>query len=241
MGQQVDFVAALFAGVLTFLSPCVLPLIPGYVAFMTGLTMAELTGEQRRIPAVLVPALLFILGFSAVFVALGASASALGGFLTENRVLFERIAGVAVIALGFLMLGIVRVPWLYGEARFEMAKARRYGPFAALVMGMAFAFGWSPCVGPILGSILMLAVDSAQAWRGALLLGIYSLGLGIPFLVVALTLGRVRPLLDWLNRRALVINRVAGVVLIVLGVLIASGRFAQIVGVLSNVIPKVGG
>ena len=118
--------------------------------------------------------------------------------------------------------------------------------FAVVIGLLMLAYAWAIYIfrnreDKRLGSILMLAVDSAQAWRGALLLGVYSLGLGIPFLVVALTLGRVRPLLDWLNRRALVINRVAGVVLIVLGVLIASGRFAQIVGVLSNVIPKVGG
>jgi cytochrome c-type biogenesis protein len=130
---------------------------------------------------------------------------------------------------------------LYGEARFDMNKVRRFGPVAALVMGAAFAFGWSPCVGPILGSILMLAMDTADAGRGALLLGVYSAGLGVPFLAVALALGRITPLLAWLNRRALVINRVAGGVLIVLGLLILTGRLAALVGFLSGIVPKVGG
>jgi cytochrome c-type biogenesis protein len=139
------------------------------------------------------------------------------------------------------MLGIIKVPWLYGEARFEMRRLQKLGPFAALAMGMAFAFGWSPCVGPILGSILMLAVDQADASRGALLLGAYSAGLGIPFVAVALLLGRVKPVLSWLTRRSLVINRVAGVVLIVLGTLIVTKQLGPLVSLLSRVVPKVGG
>lgn len=241
MNDTVSLLAALGAGVVTFLSPCVLPLIPGYVAFMTGMSAAELSDDRRRTSAVLVPALLFVAGFTIVFVALGASASALGGFLSDNRQLLETVAGVLVIALGFFMLGIIKVPWLYGEARFEMNKARRFGSAAALVMGMAFAFGWSPCVGPILGSILMMAASSAEVGRGALLLGAYSLGLGVPFVAVALLLGRVKPLLSWLNRHALVINRVAGAVLIVLGVLIVTGWIGTVVGFLSRYIPKIGG
>ena len=122
-----------------------------------------------------------------------------------------------------------------------MHKARRFGVLAALVMGMAFAFGWSPCVGPILGSILMMAANSAEVGRGALLLGMYSLGLGVPFVLVALMLGRVKPLLNWLNRRALVINRVAGVILMILGLLILTGWIGPVVGFLSLFIPKIGG
>jgi cytochrome c-type biogenesis protein len=241
MGSAVGIGAALGAGVLTFLSPCVLPLIPGYIALITGLSGREAPDGPATTRRVLVPALLFVIGFSTVFVALGASASALGSFLSANRLLFERIAGIAVITLGVLMLGIIRVPWLYGEARFDLARARRFGPAAALVMGMAFAFGWSPCVGPILGSVLMLAMDSGQASRGALLLGAYSAGLAIPFLAVALALGRAKPLLSWLSRRTLVLNRVAGGVLISLGLLILTGWLAPLVGFLSRFIPKIGG
>lgn len=241
MDDFVPLLTAMGAGLLTFLSPCVLPLIPGYVAFMTGMSASELTAEDRKLSTILVPSLLFVLGFTVVFVALGASASAVGSFMTSNRRLFEIVAGVIILVLGFFMLGILRVPWLYGEARFEMQKARKFGTLAALVMGMAFAFGWSPCVGPILGSILMMAANTAEVGRGALLLGMYSLGLGIPFVLVALMLGRIKPVLNWLNRHTLVINRVAGVVLMILGVLILTGWIGPVVGFLSMFIPKIGG
>ncbi|MBN1193528.1 MAG: sulfite exporter TauE/SafE family protein [Coriobacteriia bacterium] len=241
MDDLVPLLTAIGAGLLTFLSPCVLPLIPGYIAFMSGLSSSELAAEDRKITTVLVPSLLFVLGFSIVFVALGASASAVGSFLMANRKAFEVVAGVIIFVLGFFMLGIVKVPWLYGEARFEMQKARRFGVLAALVMGMAFAFGWSPCVGPILGSILMMAANSAEVGRGALLLGLYSLGMGVPFVLVAVMLGRVKPVLNWLNRRALIINRVAGAILMLLGLLILTGWIAPVVGFLSMFIPKIGG
>jgi len=233
--------AALGAGFITFLSPCVLPLIPGYIAFMTGMSSAELTAENRKLSTILVPSLLFVLGFSIVFVALGASASAVGSFLKQYSDVLEKVAGLIIMLLGFFMLGIIKVPWLYGEARFEMQKAKRFGSFASLLMGMAFAFGWSPCVGPVLGSILMVAANSAEVGRGALLLAVYSLGLGVPFVLVALLLGRVKPILNWLNRHALVINRVAGVVLMVLGLLILTGWIGPVVGWLSMFIPKLGG
>lgn len=241
MNDTASLFAALGAGFITFLSPCVLPLIPGYIAFMTGMSSAELTAENRKISTILVPSLLFVLGFSIVFVALGASASAVGSFLKQYSDVLEKVAGFIILLLGFFMLGIVKVPWLYGEARFEMQKAKRFGSFAALLMGMAFAFGWSPCVGPVLGSILMVAANSAEVGRGALLLAVYSLGLGVPFVLVALLLGRVKPVLNWLNRHALIINRVAGGVLMVLGLLILTGWIGPVVGWLSMFIPKLGG
>jgi len=233
--------AALGAGVLTFVSPCILPLIPAYIAFMTGVSTGDGDGEARRLPRVLAQALLFVLGFTLVFVGMGASASALGGFLARGSDVFDVVAGVLFVVFGVLMLGVIKVPWLYAEARFDMAGARRFGGLAALAMGMAFAFGWSPCVGPILGSILMMAADTAEAGRGAALLAVYSLGLGVPFVVTALLLDRlVRPL-SWLKRHALVINRVAAVVLIVVGVLIALGWMSAVVGAVSRVLPQMGG
>src|SRR5450759_4966386 len=123
---------------------------------MTGLSIGEISGDRRRLMSVLVPALLFVLGFSLVFVALGATASVLGTLLRTYRDVLSKVAGVVIFAFGFLLLGVVKVPWLYREARLDMAGARRFGPAAALVMGIAFAFGWTPCVGPILGSILLL-------------------------------------------------------------------------------------
>jgi cytochrome c-type biogenesis protein len=186
------------------------------------------------------PALLFVLGFSLVFVALGASASVLGQFLSAYRDVIEKVAGVVVILFGVLMLGFVKIPWLYGEARADMSRSRSFGRGAALVMGMAFAAGWTPCVGPILGSILALAGSSGSVARGALLLFAYSLGLGIPFLLVAFLFGRVTPLLRWLNRHSLVINRVAGVLLIAVGILIFTGRLTVIAASLTRFLPSFG-
>lgn len=233
--------AALGAGVLTFVSPCILPLIPAYIAFMTGVATGAGEGKRRRAPRVLMQALLFVLGFTLVFVGLGASASALGGILARGSEVLDVIAGVLFVVFGVLMLGVIKVPWLYAEARFDMARTRRFGGLAALVMGMAFAFGWSPCVGPILGSILMMAADTAEAGKGAALLAIYSLGLGVPFVLTALLLDRLAQPLSWLKRHALVINRVAAVVLIVVGVLIALGQMGVLAGALSRVIPQIGG
>jgi cytochrome c-type biogenesis protein len=232
--------AAFAAGLVSFLSPCVLPLIPGYLSFMTGLTTAELSDDSRSEVQVMVPAMLFVLGFSLVFVALGASASVLGQFLSAYRDVLEKVAGVVVILFGVLMLGFVKVPWLYGEARADMSASRSFGRGAALVMGMAFAAGWTPCVGPILGSILALAGSSGSVARGALLLFAYSLGLGIPFLLVALLFGRAKPLLKWLNRHSLVINRVAGVLLIAVGLLIFTGRLTLIAAWLARFAPQWG-
>lgn len=236
---DVSPLAAAGAGLLTFLSPCVLPLIPGYLAFMTGMSASELASDRRSTSHVLVPAVLFVLGLTTVFVSLGAAASVVGTALVRYRGTLEMVGGAVFFLLGFFMLGIVKVPWLYGEARFEMQKAKRFGGAAAFVMGMAFAFGWSPCVGPILGSILMMAANAAEVGRGALLLAIYSLGLGVPFILVALLLGRIRPLLDWLNRHSLVINRVAGVVLMAVGLLILTGQLGRLVGLLSRFIPTL--
>lgn len=240
MSGSFGFLAAFAAGLLTFLSPCVLPLIPGYLSFMTGLTSAELADESHRTSEVMVPALLFVMGFSIIFVALGASASVLGQFLSQYRVLLEKVAGVVVVLFGVLMLGIIKVPGLYGEARFDLSRARSFGRWAGLVMGMAFAAGWTPCVGPILGSILALAGTSGSVAKGALLLLVYSIGLGVPFLLVAFLFGRVTPLLKWLNRHALIINRVAGVVLIAVGILIFSGKFTLIAAYLARFLPASG-
>jgi cytochrome c-type biogenesis protein len=236
-GNVLDFAVAGLAGVASFLSPCVLPLIPAYLSFITGFTPAEL-GEGKGTREVLVPSALFVLGFSVVFVTLGASASALGSVLLSYAEALQRVLGVFVFAMGFLMLGIVKVPWLYGEARMDMGKARAFGGGAALVMGMAFAFGWTPCVGPILTSILALSMSNADVGRGAALLAAYSLGLGIPFMVTGLLFGRLRTTLAWLNRHALALNRVAGVLLMAVGVLIVTDKLAPVAGYLLRSLPS---
>jgi len=228
---------AFLAGVISFLSPCVLPLIPAYLSFMTGLTSAELSRGTVDVRRVVVPAVLFVTGFSVVFVALGATASVLGSFLADYRVIIEKVAGIVVIAFGVLMLGVIKVPWLYGEARVDMEKSRSFGRGAALVMGMAFAAGWTPCVGPILGTILALASSTGSVGKGALLLLAYSMGLGFPFILVAVLFSKVDGLMKWLNRHALIINRVAGVLLIVVGMLILTGRLGVIASWLTTSLP----
>ena len=236
MSGSVGFLAAFSAGLLSFLSPCVLPLIPGYLSFMTGMSTAELAESERSTSRVLVPAVLFVLGFGIVFVAMGASASVLGQFLTAYRPVVEKVAGLAVIAFGVLMLGVLRIPGLYGEARADMSRSVSFGRGASVVMGMAFAAGWTPCVGPILGSILALAGASGSVGYGAALLLVYSLGLGLPFIGVALLFGRVRPLLAWLSRHSLMVNRVAGAMLIAIGLLIFTGKLAPLAGWLTGML-----
>jgi cytochrome c-type biogenesis protein len=235
--ESVTFATAFFAGVVSFLSPCVLPLIPGYLSFMTGLSSSELAADDRPTSRILGQSLLFVAGFTVVFVAFGATASVLGRFLFDYRELVERVAGVVVFAFGLLLVGVIKVPWLYGETRMDLERSRSFGQAASFVMGMAFGAGWTPCVGPILGSILMLAGSTESVARGAALLLAYSLGLGLPFVATALLFGKVTPLLAWLNRNALVINRVAGILLMALGVLMFTGQLGRVTGWLTEVLP----
>ncbi len=229
MTISAGFVLTAFgAGMVSFLSPCVLPLVPGYISFMTGFTPAELGQGRSRLADVLLPSLSFVVGLAVVFVALGASASALGTLLAPYRGLLARVAGAFIIVMGFLLLGVVKVPWLYGEARFDPARARSFGQGAALVLGMAFAFGWTPCVGPILASILALAGSSASVATGALLLFAYALGLGVPFVVVGLFFGRLKGAVGWMSGHAVSVNRIAGVLLMIVGGLILTGRLVAI-------------
>jgi cytochrome c-type biogenesis protein len=238
MTSLVAFPVAFMAGVVSFFSPCVLPLLPAYLSLMTGLSVSELAESDRPMSRVLVPALMFVGGFSLVFVGLGASASMLGQFLAAYSDIAEKVGGVVVVALGVLMLGVIKVPWLYGEARIDPSKARALTSGAAFVMGMAFAAGWTPCVGPILASTLALASQSESVGQGALLLVAYSAGLGIPFIGMALLFGRVRPVLSWMSRHALTLNRVSGAVLIVIGVLLFTGQLEVIATVLTRAVPS---
>jgi cytochrome c-type biogenesis protein len=236
---HVTFPLAFAAGLVSFLSPCVLPLLPAYLSFMTGLTTAELGDEHRPVARVIVPALLFVAGFSVVFAAFGATASVVGAVLLHYRVVAERVAGLVLIAFGVLMLGIVRVPWLYGEARVDLASARRFGRGAAFVMGMAFAGGWTPCAGPILGLIGTVAGSSGSVGLGVALLLTYSAGLGVPFLLVAVFFGRLRPLLSWLGRHSLAVNRAAGVVLVLVGGLMFFGALGILTSFLARYLPQI--
>lgn len=231
------FAAAFAAGVVSFLSPCVLPLVPGYVSFMTGFAPSQLGGGRARLSDVLAPSLLFVLGLAIVFVALGATASALGALLLPYRAVLARAAGAFIILMGFLLLGIVKVPWLYGEARFDPARARSFGRGAALVLGMAFGFGWTPCVGPILASILAIAGSTASVARGSALLLAYALGLGVPFVLVGVFFGRLSGAVRWMSRHSVAVNRVSGVLLMLVGLLILTNRLATVAAPLLRWLP----
>ncbi len=234
--------AAVFgAGVVSFLSPCVLPLVPGYVSFVSGFTPSELAEGKQSIGRVLAPSLLFVAGFTFVFVALGASASVLGALLAPYRGLLARMAAVLIILMGVFMLGLIRLPGLYGEKRFDLAGARSLGRFASFVMGTAFAFGWTPCVGPILASVLALAGSAGNVQKGAVLLLIYSAGLGVPFVLTGVLFGRLRGALRFLSRHSLALNRVAGMLLIIMGVLMFTGRLVAIEALMLRILPVSGG
>lgn len=229
---------AFLAGLLSFLSPCVIPLVPGYLSFLSGMSASEL-GEQNKSRQIVVPALLFVLGFSLVFIALGASASLLGSVVKQYEGYIQAVGGALVIIFGVLMTGVIKVPWLYGELRLEPSKAKVAGNLSGLFIGMAFAAGWTPCIGPILGTILTMASAAQTAAQGAALLFVYSLGLGVPFMLTAILFSQVRPILSFMQRYSLVINRIAGVLLIIVGVLIISGAFSQVALWLAGSLPSI--
>ncbi|MGZ8391465.1 MAG: cytochrome c biogenesis CcdA family protein [Gemmatimonadales bacterium] len=227
------FLVAFFAGVLSFLSPCVLPLVPSYVGFITGMTLTEVSGRRR---AALTHALLFVAGFSLVFILLGASATALGRALNYYQVWLQRVGGVLIILFGLLCLGVFKVGSLTQERRIHLER-KPVGYLGSLLVGMAFAAGWTPCIGPVLGGILGLAATSNDVTRGMQLLAAYSAGLALPFLIAAVA---VESFLDWFQRfrRFLPwVMRVSGVMLIVVGVLLVSGEFTRLAGWLQGLTP----
>ena len=223
----IGFATAFAAGVISFLSPCVLPLVPGYVSFVAGSSLEELRdGAAPRLPALLL-ATTFVLGFSVVFVAFGASATALGSLLLSYKVQLGVIAGVIVILFGLHLLGLTPLRLMNQEARFhlDIAGGRALGAF---VLGIAFAFGWTPCIGPVLGAILTLSASTADVAKGSLLLAVYSLGLGLPFLLAALFTGTLLARIKALGRAGRHLQRAAGGLLVVMGLLMVTGRLEVI-------------
>ena len=214
---------ALVAGTVSITSPCCLPLMPGYLSYIGGVSSAE-EGNRRRVVGA---AALFVLGFAFVFTALGASASAFGSVILDRLPLFIKVSGAFVIVMGLAMLGLFRLPFMYRELRFDMSKVRR-GPAGAVPLGMAFAFGWTPCVGPVLGGILTAAAATQTVWKGAILLFVYSLGMGIPFMLLALGYSRAGRSLNFLRRHAVAIERTGGVLLVSMGVLLITGYWQQL-------------
>jgi cytochrome c-type biogenesis protein len=221
----VGVIAALWAGVVSFLSPCVLPLVPGYLSAVTGVSVTELEDAGWR--RVLVPSLLFVASFSAIFILLGLTATGLGSTLNDHQELLNKIAAALIILMGLVFVSAPFVPALNREWHFDalMSRAGKGGP---VVAGLAFGVAWTPCIGPTLGAILSAAALSDSAGRGAFLLAIYSAGLAIPFLATALAFSRMTTAFDAVKRHYPVIIASGGLILIAMGVLIWTGDFFQL-------------
>jgi cytochrome c-type biogenesis protein len=219
MITDVSIPAALAAGVISFLSPCVLPLVPPYLIYLTGATIEHVANDEEQKAskrAVMLSALVFVLGFSTVFVALGASASLIGGLIRAWSAQLSIVAGIVIILMGLHFLGLTRIGFLMREGRLPIPKP--VGLWGAYVMGLAFAFGWTPCIGPILAAILSVAASEATVTKGAGLLAVYSAGLGIPFLIAAFMVERFSSVFARMKKHLATVERAMGVLMILVGV-----------------------
>jgi cytochrome c-type biogenesis protein len=224
---------AFVGGLLSFLSPCVLPLVPSYLGFVTGLTFDEMSGRRR---IAMVHAALFVLGFTVIFLLFGASATALGRVLKYYEEWIQRVGGALIVLFGLYCLGVLRLPFLDREARVHLDR-KPLGYLGSVLVGMAFAAGWAPCIGPILGTILGLAATQEQLGRGMVLLASYSLGLAVPFLAAAFA---VETFLDWFQRfrkHLQWVQRVSGVLLLFVGILLMTGHFTRLAAWLQSLTP----
>jgi len=224
---DVSLPAAALGGLVSFLSPCVLPLVPPYLSFLAGTTFDRLqAGDDAAVRRrALLAALLFVAGFSTVFVLLGATASVLGQVLRQYLVVLSTVAGLAIIAMGLHFLGVFRIGLLYREARFSVP--RPVGLWGAYVMGLAFAFGWTPCIGPILAAILTLAGSEASVGKGAALLAVYSAGLGIPFLLAAFAMKPFAAFMKRMRTRLALIEKAMGGLLVLTGIAFLGGWLTE--------------
>ena len=226
--ENISVFVAFSAGLISFLSPCILPLIPSYLAFITGVSVEELTIvdnlKQVRLK-VIAHSLMFILGFSLIFVALGASATFVSKFLSRNIRWFEIVGGVLIILFGLHFTGIFRLRFLDREKKFHLKK-KPLGYLGTVLVGMAFGAGWTPCVGPILGSILTMAATTQNIIKGILLLAFYSLGIALPFFISGLILHRFFEYFQSIRKYFKVITTVGGILLIIVGILLVSGYFS---------------
>lgn len=233
MEPTVGLALAFTAGILSFLSPCVLPLIPSYITFITGMGFEDVTRSRRT---TLVHALLFVFGFSLIFVALGIGATALGSLLLAYRDWISRLGGVLVIIFGLYMLGVLRIGAMARDTRVHLSD-KPMGYLGTVLVGIAFGAGWTPCIGPILGAILTYASTSDDLSQGMLLLGTYSLGLAVPFLVSALAIERFLGAFQKFRKHMGTVNRISGVLLIIVGVLMLTNWFTVLAGYLDSFTP----
>jgi len=240
--SQVSIFAAFLAGLVSFASPCVLPLVPSYITFITGVSFDELTTEDKtgRIRRLtILHSLAFILGFSLVFIALGATATAAGKFLREYQDVLRQVGGVLIILFGLYLTGVLKIAALSREAKFRMT-SKPLGLFGSVLVGITFAAGWTPCIGPILASILLYASTSEKAGTGILLLSVYSLGLGVPFFLASLGMNSFLAASKKLRSSLRTIEVVSGVILIVFGIALVTNLFRYFVSFLSRYLPALG-
>ena len=229
MKSDISVYAAFAAGLISFLSPCVLPLVPPYLVYLTGATIERVTNDEEKRAsqrAVMIAALVFVLGFSTVFVALGASASYIGGFIRAWSAQFSILAGIVIIIMGLHFLGLTRIGFLMREGRLTAPKP--VGLWGAYVMGLAFAFGWTPCIGPILAAILSVAASEATVTKGAGLLAVYSAGLGIPFLIAAFMVEQFSSVFARMKKHLATIERIMGVLLVLTGIAFLTGGISWV-------------
>ena len=228
---------AAFAGVISFLSPCVLPIVPPYLAYMAGTSTSEMEG--RTDPKVVRAALFFVLGLSTVFLLLGFAASALGRMFLSYQTYLGYAAGAVIIAFGLHFLGVLRIPFLFREARID-AGNRGGTPLGAYILGLAFAFGWTPCIGPVLGAILSLAAQESSVGRGMALMSLYAIGLGLPFLIAAIYINKFMGLMTRFKRHMGLVEKIMGGFLVLVGILLITGGFADISFWLLETFPVLG-
>jgi cytochrome c-type biogenesis protein len=238
----IGYLAAFAGGLVSFASPCVLPVVPAYLSIITGLEFSEIErGSRPRLGRIARETGLFITGFSLVFIILGLTATTLGQALVHRQALITRISGLLVLAFALFIAGslVLKTPLLYQERRFR-PRLSRYGPFAAPIAGMAFGFGWTPCIGPVLGSVLAVAATQARAVQGATLLAAYSLGLGVPFLATGLAFGQLAGALNWVKRHHAAITITSACALGFFGVLLTLNRLTWVTSQLQDVMRHVG-
>lgn len=237
---DIGFGAAFLAGLLSFVSPCVLPIVPPYLAYLAGVSFSELSGAEKpksgASARIIYSSIAFVLGFTTVFVALGATASLIGQTIAQYFGVLSVIAGVIILIMGLHFLGVFRIGFLYREARIDVQK-KPAGLIGAYVIGLAFAFGWTPCVGPVLAAILFVAGSEDTAMRGAGLLGVYSLGIGLPFILAAAFASRF---IGWANRfkkHMHTIEKAMGLLLVLTGILFMTGQMSRIAQWLLDTFP----
>lgn len=224
---DISYWTAFGAGLLSFFSPCVLPLVPAYLANLAGSSAID-TDDKRKVWPTLLHSIFFVLGFSILFILMGASAGLIGSAITEYAETLRIVSGIVIIIFGIFLIAAYKIPWLNYEKRMHVQGARNPGYLRSLLIGAAFSLGWTPCIGPILGSILFIASYTQETAKGALLLSAYSLGMGIPFLLIGLAWSYIVPFWKGITKHLGLISIISGILLIIVGILILSGQLTML-------------